>query len=259
MRQPARDILSHSFGAALLAGIAVLACSPSKTKQPVETTKESGKSVSPSGVSADRRGTTLIRVVNALPDKKHIDIAADTRVLFSNVGYQDVTDFQELRDNVTRFSVRPAGRDTALAENREVMGDGARYTLVALPDEKGGVVLRVLRDELVTDPGKTKIRVINGTAAMEDFKVTVQGQKDPLFDKVSPGVEAGYKEIEPTTATLLFEPNKGKAGAIRIDHMKLDPGRAYTVVLTGTAGHKPEAVKFDDRLVRSGNQVSLRP
>ncbi len=259
MRQPVLDIVSHSFGAALLAGIAVLACSPSKTKQPVETTKESGKSVSPSGVAADRRGTTMIRVVNALPDRKHIDVAADTRVLFTHVAYQDVTDFQELRDNVTRFSVRPAGQDTALAENREVMGDGARYTLVALQDENGGATLRVLRDELVTDPGKTKIRVINGTAAMEDFKVTLQGQKDPLFDRVSPGVEAGYKEIAPATATLLFEPDKGKGAAIRIDRMQLDPGRAYTVVLTGTAGHKPEAVKFDDRLVRHGSQVSLRP
>jgi len=249
--------MRHSFGAALLAGIAVLACSPSKTKQPVETTTDQGKTTSPSGVAADRRGTTLVRVVNALPEKRHIDVAADTRVLFSNVEYQDVTDFQELRDNVTKFVVRPEGKDTALAENHEVMSDGARYTLVVLPDEKGGTMLRVLRDELVTDPAKTKIRVINGTAAMEDLKVTVQGQKDPLFDKVAPGVEAGYKEIQPTTATLLFQPKQGPA--VKVEKMQLDPGRAYTIVLTGGKGHKPEAVKFDDRLVRSGNQVSLRP
>src|SRR5262249_39906588 len=145
----------------------------SKTKQPVETTTDQGKSTSPSGVAADRRGTTLIRVVNAVPGKQHIDVAADSKVLFTNVGYQDVTDFQELRENVTRFTLRPAGRDTALAENHEVMGDGSRYTLVALPTDKG-TELRVLRDELVTDPAKTKIRVINGTAALEDFKVTLQ-------------------------------------------------------------------------------------
>jgi len=257
MRQPARDILSHSFGAALLAGIAVLACSPSKTKQPVETTKESGKSVSPSGVSADRRGTTLIRVVNALPDKKHIDIAADTRVLFSNVGYQDVTDFQELRDNVTRFTVRRNGRDSVLAENREVVGDGARYTLVALPEAKGGILLRVLRDELVTDPAKTKLRVINAAAGMDNVDVLMKGEKDPLFSNVDSGIEAGYKEVTPATTTLVFKAQSGRP--LEVENVKLEPGRAYTIVLTGALGHKVDAVRFDDRLVRSGTQVSMRP
>lgn len=250
-----RDLLRH--GALALAGCLALACSPSKTKQPVETQTESGKTTSPSGVSADRRGTTLLRVVNALPGKQSIDVAADARVLFTSVGYQDVTDFQELRDNVAQFTVRPAGKDTVLAENKEVVGDGARYTLVALPDDKGNVLLRVLRDELVTDPAKTKLRVINAAPAMEGVKVTVQGQDTPLFSGIALGTEAGYKDVEPTTATLVFQPKEGVP--LRIDKMKLDPGRAYTIVLTGTTGHKAETVRFDDRLVRTGKQVSLRP
>jgi hypothetical protein len=250
-----RDLIRA--GTLALAGYFALACSPSKTEQPVQTTTEQGKSTSPSGVSADRRGTTLVRAVNALPEKVSIDIAADSRVLFTSVGYQDVTDFQELRENVTRFVIRPAGKDTVIAENKEVMGDGARYTLVALPDDKGQPQLRVLRDELVTDPGKTKIRVINAAAGMEDLKVTVQGQDTPLFDNVALGIEAGYKDIDPMTATLVFQAKSGTP--VITEKVKLDPGRAYTIVLTGAAGKKPEAVRFDDRLVRTGSQVSLRP
>jgi uncharacterized protein DUF4397 len=244
-------------GALAVAGYLALACSSSKTEQPVQTTTEQGKSTSPSGVAADRRGTTLVRVVNALPGKMKVDIAADSRVLFTGVGYQDVTDFQELRENVTRFVVRPAGQDTVVAENKEVMGDGARYTLVALPDDKGQPQLRVLRDELVTDPGKTKLRVINAAAGMEDLKVTVQGKDTPLFDNVPLGTEAGYKDIDPMTATLVFQ---AKSGApLTVEKVKLDAGRAYTIVLTGAAGKKPDAVRFDDRLVRTGSQVSLQP
>ncbi|HEV8612649.1 MAG TPA: DUF4397 domain-containing protein [Gemmatimonadales bacterium] len=245
-------------GTLFMAGCFALACSPAKTKQPVETTTEAGKSTSPSGAAADKRGTTLVRAVNALPDKRHVDVAAEQRVLFTNVGYQDVTDYAELPDNVARFTVRPVGKDSALAENREVMGDGARYTLVALPDGKGGTLLRVLRDELATDSSKAKIRVINAAAGLEDVKVTLQGQVEPLFDNIGLGIEAGYKDIEPTTATLLFQRSKG-APVVRVDKWKLEPGRAYTIVLTGTAGRKVEAVKFDDRLVRSGSQVSLKP
>lgn len=244
-------------GVAALAGCIAMACSPSKTKQPVETTTEAGKSVSPSGTSADRRGTTLVRAVNALPTKVHVDIAADDRVLFNNVGYQDVTDFQELRENVTRFTVRLNDKETVMAENREVMGDGARYTLVALPDGKGGTELRVLRDELVTDPAKTRLRVINAAAGMDNVDVMIQGKDDPLFSNVDPGIEAGYKDVDPATTTLVFKAKSGQP--LEVDHLTLEPGRAYTIVLTGGMGHKVEAVRFDDRLVRTGTQVSMRP
>lgn len=244
-------------GVAALAGCLVLACSPSKTKQPVETTTESGKSVSPSGTATDKRGTTLVRVVNALPDKTHIDIAADDKVIFSDVGYQDVTDFQELRDNVTRFTLRRNDRDSVLAENREVIGDGARYTIVALPDPKGGILLRVLRDELVTDPAKTKLRVINAAAGMDNVDVLIKGEKDPLFSNVDSGIEAGYKDVIPATTTLVFRAQSGRP--MEVENVKLEAGRAYTIVLTGALGHKVDAVRFDDRLVRTGTQVSLRP
>jgi hypothetical protein len=243
-------------GAVALAGCLALACGPSKTKEPVQTTTAEGKSTSPSGAAAERRGTTLVRVVNALPSKLAIDIGADDRVLFSKVGYQDVTDFQELRDNVARFTVRANGKDSVLADNREAMGDGARYTLVALPDEKSGTQLRVLRDELVTDPARTKIRVINAATHMDDVKVTMKGHETPLFDDVDQGSEAGYKDIAPTTTTLIFKGDKGEP--VVIDHLKLEPGRAYTIVLAGE-WNKVKPIRFDDRLVRSGTQVSLRP
>lgn len=244
-------------GTLLLAGYLALACGPAKTKEPVETTSDAGKTTSPSGAAADRRGTTLVRVVNALPGKTAVDVTADERILFGNIAYQDVTDFQEMKENVARFTVRHAGKDSVLADNREVLGDGARYTLIALPDGKGGTVLRVLRDELVTDPGKTKIRVVNAAPGVEEVKVTVQGETDPLFDGVALGAEAGYRDIDPTTATLVFRSKVGKP-LVRVEAMRLDSGRAYTVVLTGT-GRRVEAVRFDDRLVRSASQVSLRP
>jgi len=241
---------------AIASGLAI-ACGSSKTKQAVETTTEAGKSVSPSGTATDQRGTTLIRAVNALPTKLHVDIAADDRVLFTDVGYEDVTDFQELRDNVTRFTVRMKGKDSVLADNREVVGDGARYTLVALPDDKGGVLLRVLRDELVTDPARTKLRVINAAAGMDNVDVTLKGQRDPLFSNVDSGVEAGYKDIDPVTTTLVFTAASGRP--VEVSDVKLEPGRAYTIVLIGAMGKKIETVRFDDRLVRSGSQVSMRP
>jgi len=245
-------------GALAIAGCAALACSPSKTKAPVETTTDAGKSTSPAGTAAQKRGMTLVRVVNALPGKMKVAVHADDRLLFDHLAYQDVTDYIELKENVAHFTVKPNGKDTVLADNREVMGDGARYTLVALPDGEGGHTLRVLRDELVPDSGKTRIRVINAAPGLQTVKVMVQGQAEPLFSDVALGVEAGYKDVEPTTATLLFQAKPG-APVVRVDRLKLVAGHAYTVVLTGAAGHKVEAVEFDDRLVRSAAQLSQKP
>ena len=243
----------------LLAGCLAAACGPSsKSKQPVITTTEQGKATSPAGVAADKRGVTLVRVVNALPDKRPVDVAADKRVLFTNVGYDDVSDYAELPENVARFTVRAAGSDSALAENREVMGDGARYTLVALSDKQGAPQLTMLKDELATDSTRAKLRVVNAAPGLEDVKVTIAGQPDPLFDHIALGTPAGYRDLAPNTATLLFQPKKG-GPVVKVEQWKLEPGRSYTVVLTGAAGQKVTAVKFDDRPVRPGDQVSLKP
>ncbi len=36
------------------------------------------------------------------------------------------------------------------------LSDGNRYTIVALPDDKGGATMRIVRDEVVPDSGKAR-------------------------------------------------------------------------------------------------------
>ena len=170
-----------------------------QTDKPVATTTTRGTSTSPSGDATDARGTSQVRFVSALPAAQRIDLSSENGVVFSAVPYKTVTPYKELTDNAAKFSIRSAGATSeTLADNNEAMADGHRYTLVALPEEKGkGAQLKAFRDEVVPDAGKAKVRVIHAAPNFGEVDVQFAGQKDALFEDIDFGHEAGYKEIDP--------------------------------------------------------------
>jgi hypothetical protein len=188
----------------------------------------------------------MVRLVNALPANQSIDVSGDDRTLFTAVPYKKVTAYVEVKDNQVTFRLRPAAKDSAIADNSEMMADGNRYTIVALPDDKGGATMRILRDEVVPDSGKARIRVINASPGIKDADVALQGQKDPIFSDVDYATEAGYKDITPTTATLEIRQDDPNARPILVKNLHLEAGKAYTIVLTGWKSKPVEVITFDD-------------
>ena len=229
-----------------LAVASLLGCAGAQTKSPIVTRSEDGKSVSPSGDAAAKRGTSLVRFVNALPGSGKLTVHADERDLFSGIEFKAVTTYQELRDNLTKFPLRRDDAANEMATNSEAMTDGYRYTIVALSDEKGGASLRVFRDEVVPDSGKARIRLIHAAPGLADVDLAVVGQREPLFNDINYSMEAGFKDIDPTTVTFEIRHDKGQANLVRLPKMILAAGRAYTIILTGMAPNKLTAVTFDD-------------
>lgn len=232
------------LGAAVLLG-----CAGAQTKTPVVTNSDEGKSTSASGDAAAKRGTSFVRFVNALPGSGDLAVTADKRDLFASVGYETVTPYQETSDNIATFSLRAPGNGGELASNSETMTDGYRYTIVALSDEKGGASLRVLRDELVTDSGKARLRMIHAAPGLEDVDFVVQGWKDPVFNNISYSTEAGFKDVDPMTATFEVRRDKGGARLVTVPKMTLKAGRSYTIILTGVSPNKLSIITFDDTVV----------
>ncbi len=229
------------LGAAVLLG-----CSGAQTKTPVVTNSDEGKSTSASGDAAAKRGTSFVRFVNALPGSGAVVMTADTRDLFGGTAYQAVTPYMEMGDNVSIFSLRAPGTGAELATNSETMTDGYRYTIVALSDEKGGASLRVLRDELVPDSGKARLRMIHAAPGLEDVDFVAQGWKDPVFNNISYSTEAGFKDVDPVTATFEIRKDKGGARLVTVPKMVLTAGRSYTIILTGISPDKLSLITFDD-------------
>jgi len=234
-----------STAALILAGAA--ACSGDKKEDAaVQTTTAAGKDVSPSANTADEKKVSMVRMINALPTMSDVVVTADDSALFSDVDYKAVTDYVELRDNVARFRLKNEKSDTTIASNNEMMMDGSRYTVVALPEKDGGVRLRVLHDEIVPDVGKARLRVVHAMRGVSEIDVMMDGNNDAMFDNVNFGSEAGYKEMDPMQGTLIVKVDGANRQLLK-KQMTFVAGHSYTIVLAGNGAQRVDAIIVDDQ------------
>jgi hypothetical protein len=232
-----------------------MACAGAKTDRPVVTNGDGTSQASPSGTEMAKEGKSLVRLVNAIPAKQGIDVSGGDRTVFTDIGYKSVTPYAEIRNNMVKFRLRATGSDSALANNSEAMTDGYRYTIVALPGEKGEPQMRVLRDEVVTDSGKARIRVINAAPDIGSIDVAMQGQKDPIFGGVKYGSEAGYKDIDPVNGSIEIRSDLKTRKPLLLKNMHFEAGKAYTIVLAGWGTGGIDAITFDDTM--ASNNLTL--
>jgi len=225
-------------------------------KNSVETTTAEGSLASESADSAEHRGMSMVRMINALPSAQDASVSVDDRAIFSGITFKTVTPYSELKDNIAKFRLQAGDRDTTIASNNEIMMDGSRYSLVALPEGNGSVRLRVLKDELATDSTKARLRVIHGVNGVGEIDVVMAGMTEPFFDNVNLTSEAGYKNIDPVKTTVTVNVN-GNGKQLLKREMDFKAGHSYSVVLTGTAGQRVDAIVIDDQAISNAKMMML--
>jgi Domain of unknown function (DUF4397) len=232
-----------------------LGCGGGRTDRAVVTRADDKSSVSPAGTDVANRGKSLVRLVNALSLGKRIDVSGDDRTVFTNVEYRAVTAYHEIGDNLVTFRLRAAGGDSVLGDNTQAMADGSRYTIVAMPGVHGDPVLLFLRDEVVPDAGKARIRVINAAPDIGTVDVAFLGEKLPLFGGVKYASEAGYKDIAPGTMTIDIRSDLKTRKPIQLKDRRFEAGKAYTIVLAGWGTSGIDSITFDD--TEAGRPIAL--
>ncbi|WP_373059122.1 DUF4397 domain-containing protein [Gemmatimonas sp.] len=252
MRTPAKTLLLLS----LASGFTACKGDSDADKNAVETTTADGSLASPSAEVAERRDVSMVRMINALPSAKDASVSADDIAMFSGIGFKTVTPYTELKGNVTKFRLQAGDRDTTIASNNEIMMDGSRYSLVALPDGDGHVRLRVLKDELATDSTKARLRVIHGVKGAGEVDVVMAGMTEPFFDNVNLTSEAGYKNIDPVKTIVSVNMNSNGKQILKRE-MDFKAGHSYSVVLTGTAGQRIEAIVIDDEAISNAKMMMM--
>ena len=238
----------------LLAGGVVLfagACKGNRDTGAVTSKTAEGTSSAPASEVAENRDVALVRVINAIPAGGPVTILAGDSAAFTGVDYKTATPFREIRDD--RFNFKLGSADHPLAENRENLNGGGHYTIVAMPDAGGADKrnLRVLEDDLKpVTPEKARIRVINAVPGDLEISVFVRGRKDPLFDGVNFKSEAGWDEVDPVAGTLEIRPEGKKNVLASLPNVKLEGGKSYTFVVSGTPA-RPEIIKIEDDVANS--------
>jgi hypothetical protein len=250
--------------AAMVLGVTLLAvaCSREASQtQPARTdSTESGASVSPPGADLERRDRALVRVIDAIPGNRPVDVLAGDMVVFPSIDYKTVTQYQELPDDRLNFRVRPAGQTggESLAENSEGLAGGNRYTLVAYPQRDGTTELAAFSDNL-TPPseGKAKVRVIHAAPQVGEVDVYVVG-RDTLFSGVNVGTGSTYNEVDPMEVTLQIRPEGRQNSLLNIDDVRFEPGKVYTIIVVGSerGQSRLEAIRVEDELVGTGTPTA---
>jgi hypothetical protein len=204
---------------------------------------------------SSREGSSMVRLINAVPSDAAVDVFADDAAVFSGVAYKAVTPYQNLKDNLVTFELRPAGAvagDTAgpLAQNREMLANGDRYTVVVLPaEDDGNPTLRVLEEPTdAGEPGKARIRFVNAAPGTETFDVYVPGSTDAFFDDVDFRTEAGFKDMDAGTGQVVVRGDDNGPVLLTLPERTFEAGKTYTVVVTrkSATGRELEVVTIED-------------
>ena len=230
----------------VLVGFLGYACQQAPTAEGIVSTTEDGASLSPSGRKAEQHGTSMVRLANALPGSAGLEVLRDSVSLVANVPFGGVSPYVQVADNTVRFTFRNAKGTTIVEESDQRLQDGVRYTLVALSNRSGGTSIRVIRDDLVPDDGRARIRVIHAAPALDDVAVAMTGANDPLFANLDYGGAAGVKDVEPTTAGFTFRRELGGPAVLAVRSMGLTAGTAYTFILTSRPDGALMAISFSD-------------
>jgi hypothetical protein len=224
--------MRHSFRTAILP-LAALALTACEAREDATTRTDSAVAATP---DVGTREEAQIRVVHAVPGGPAVDVYAGDQSAFSKVEFKTVTPYRELGANLPEFKLLETGAAptaTPMAENREVVIDGRYYTLIAIPKADGkGVDIKAIRDDHDGDDNKARIRIVNAARGLDDLDVRIQGSEDALFDDIDFSTEAGYKEVDPGTVTLVVTAEDSKKELLRISDVTLEAGKSLLIVLT---------------------------
>ncbi len=233
------------FGLCGMLGFTI-ACS--KTTEQPSTSKGAGQASSaPAGTEAQHVSKALVRFLNATAapkDLKFGDLAA-----FDAVAARHVTPYKELPAERHEFKLYGAGdAATQLATNSEGLTSGKHYTIVAVQDKDGKADLNAINDDLVAPTnGQAKLRVIN-TVPGENVDVYEPNKKSALISGAGFNHATDYKDVDPSTMELMVRRGASKKGEALLRNVKLEPGRLYTVVVSGAPGRALSAETIEDQL-----------
>lgn len=227
---------------------AVVACN-NKDDAVIKTTSDLEANMSVSADSADARGNSLVRMVNVGNIGHEVALMLGDQLLFEHIQVSAVSDYQEVAANMAKFSVHKVGSpDTAvLAQNNETLVNGNRYTVFLIAEDVAKNTLRVVKDEVIPDSGKARIRVVHAAYGGPELDISVANAKDALFSGVNFKSEVGYKDVDPAKVVLEVRAKNEPKVLLRLPAMDLLSGTATTVVITGAS--KLAFFTFTDAIV----------
>ena len=218
----------------VLAATVVVAAACQKDSTPIKTTSSGETNVSSPADSMKAMGHSQVRIVNATTGGD-VSVQLGQEALFNDVKSASVTDYREISNDLADFTVRAAGHPEGIkiAEKERVLRDGNRYTVILIAEDVSKSTLRVIKDDVIADSGKARLRVLHAAPGGPEFDISIKGAPDKLFSDVGFMKEAGYKDLAPAIVTVEFRAKGQSKMLLTVPKLNLKQGTATTIVVTG--------------------------
>jgi hypothetical protein len=218
----------------LLAAAVVATSACQKDSSPIKTTSDGETNVSSPADSMAAKGKSLVRIVNATR-RGDVSVQLSQLPLFNDVKPGSVTDYREVSNNLGDFAVFMAGNTEgiAIAEKDRGLKDGGRYSAFLVSEDVSKSSLRVVKDDVIPDSGKARLRVFHAAPGAPEFDISVVGATQALFSGVGFKNEAGYADVAPALVTLQFRAKGESKVLLTVSRLDLKRGTATTIVVTG--------------------------
>ncbi|MEO5926466.1 MAG: DUF4397 domain-containing protein [Bryobacteraceae bacterium] len=236
------------FGGLFSAALWTAGCTSGLTTDPsVTTSSDSATTKAPAGTTAAQDGNALVRLVNADPGGKGIDISWGDKNFFSDAAYKSITAYKEAPRGVAMFQLRVAGNPENVSGDHQELLPGRHYTLIALPKEKRGSRLSVLIDNLgALDPGITRVRLINATANVDDLDMFSEGTKNHIVHGVDAGAKVVMSYADMEGGTVEIRSPNGPSPTL-VGKFNVDANCLHTFIVVGAVGSL-DVIQVVDRI-----------
>jgi hypothetical protein len=194
----------------------------------------------------------MVRVIDVAPSTS-LDLFAGDLLLFDGLAFKTVTPYRAVDGKRYDFALRPAGMTRAkpLSSNTEGLDSGHHYTAVAMPGDDRVPHLRVVNDPV--DPpaaGKARLRIVHAGIDAGAVDIRAAGSSDTLVNNVEYRAITDYRDVSPIDGNIDVVDKTGASKVLATLRTHIEPGRFYTIVISGHADTTPglEAFLIEDHL-----------
>jgi len=193
-------------------------------------------------------GAGWIRLAHLSPNTPAVDVYlysfgnSHAMIVLHHVSYGTVSPYEKVAPGEYTVAMRGAGAKASsppVLSTSVRIADGGAYTVAGMGPAKG-LRLQILRDELTTPPGKSRVRVIQ--ASLKHIKVTIMAGGQTLAKELPFGQVTDYVTANPGT----FRVHAEGMGAMGAKNVTLDAGSIYTLVVLDSSGNGLQIDPLED-------------
>jgi hypothetical protein len=182
---------------------------------------------------AGNMGGARVRVVHASPDAPAVDVWVDGSIAFSNVAFEEITDFAEVPAGTYNVQVVPSGATSPVVIEADLSLSAATdYTVIAT-DLLGNITPIILTaDGSTPDAGNAWVRFFHGSPDAPAVDITLTDGTVLLSD-VSFQEGTDYLPVPAGTYDLQARVAGTETVALEVPGVSVADGGVYTAYATG--------------------------